>query len=136
MKQGLHAEEIATYIEENLDKDLTLEEIAQEFHYSKSYIARIFSKEEGCTIYQYIKKQRLNKAAQKLAETDEAIIDIAYEAHYGSQQAFTLAFRQVYFVAPQVYRRNYALLQNQAAFMPSIMAFYNRVQAFQRRLSA
>lgn len=45
-------------------------------------------------------------AAQKLVETEKPIIEIAYEAQYASQQAFTLAFHQLYLETPQIYRKN------------------------------
>lgn len=99
------AEKLAAYIDENIDKDLTLDKIAEEFHYSKFYIARIFQGSTGCTVYKYIQRQRLKEAARKLIETDKAIVEIAYEAHYNSQQAFTLAFRRLYLRTPQEYRR-------------------------------
>ncbi len=45
-------------------------------------------------------------AAQKLVETDQPIVEIAYESHYDSQQAFTLAFKQLYECTPNIYRKN------------------------------
>lgn len=45
-------------------------------------------------------------AAQKLAETEQPIVEIAYEAHYDSQQAFTFAFKQLYECTPNTYRKN------------------------------
>lgn len=104
--EHLIVEKISSYIEDNLDKDLSLEDIAKKFHYSKYHINRAFSESKGCTIYKYIQTCRLKEAARKLAETDEPIVEIAYDAHYGSQPAFTQAFRQVYFCTPQVYRKN------------------------------
>lgn len=39
-------------------------------------------------------------------ETERPIVEIAYEAHYDSQQAFTLAFKQLYECTPNIYRKN------------------------------
>ena len=94
-----------SYIEENPDGDLSLDEISRRLNYSKFYIARAFSEEMGCTLYKYIQGRRLAEAARKLAETEMPIVEIAYEAHYNSQQAFTLAFHQYYQCTPQVYRK-------------------------------
>lgn len=99
-------EKIIEYIEVNLESDLSLDRIAKAFSYSKYYIARVFAEKTDSTIYQYIKKRRLTVAAGKLVDTDEPIIEIACEAHYDSQQAFTFAFRQLYQCTPQVYRKN------------------------------
>ena len=97
---------ILSYIEKNLDEDLSLSCIEEEVHYSKFYINRLFAKETGCTIYKYIQKRRITEAARQLAGSVKPIAEIAQEAHYNSQQAFTLAFRQVYLCTPQEYRKN------------------------------
>ena len=94
------------YIETHIDEDLPLAKIAGELSYSKFYIARIFTKETKCTVYKYIQGRRLTLAAQKLVETEQPIVEIAYEAHYDSQQAFTLAFKQFYGCTPGIYRKN------------------------------
>lgn len=106
MSENNIIEKIVEYIEENLNEDLTLDKIAKELNYSKFYIARVFVEKTECTIYKYIQGRRLTLAAQKLVETQKPIIEIAYEAHYNSQQAFTLAFHQLYFCTPQTYRKN------------------------------
>lgn len=97
---------IIDYIEEYLEEDLSLDKLAENLNYSKFYIARVFMEKTGTSIYKYIQGRRLTLAAQKLVETKKPIIDIAYEAHYNSQQAFTLAFHQLYLCTPQVYRKN------------------------------
>ena len=87
---------VVDYIETHMDEDLPLDKIADALNYSKFYIARIFTEETKCTVYKYIQGRRLTLAAGKLVETEQPIVEIAYEAHYNSQQAFTLAFKQVY----------------------------------------
>jgi len=98
-------EKILLYIEEHLDKELSLEKIAKELSYSKFYIARIFKDNTGTTLYKYIQGRRLDEAARKLAETKRPIVEIALEAGYSSQQAFTRSFRYAYICTPQQYRK-------------------------------
>lgn len=93
-----------SYIEQNLEKNLNLDEISEKMNYSKFHLNRLFSEKVGCTIYKYIQMRRITEAARKLVHTDEPVIDIAMEANYNSQQAFTLAFRQIYLCTPQAYR--------------------------------
>ncbi len=97
---------VVDYIETHMEEDLPLDKIANALNYSKFYIARIFTEKTQCTVYKYIQGRRLTFAAQKLVETDKPIIEIAYEAHYDSQQAFTLAFKQLYECTPKIYRKN------------------------------
>ncbi len=75
---------------------MPLDKIANALNDSKFYIARFFTEEIKCTVYKYIQGRRLTLAAQKLVETEQPIVEIAYEAHYDSQQTFTLAFKQLY----------------------------------------
>lgn len=108
MKDHSIVKQTLSYIEDHLSEDLTLDKIAGELHYSKSYISRAFLTEAGCTLYQYIRERRITEAARKLAETDLPIVEIAYEAHYNSQQAFTLAFHKIYLCTPKEYRKRRA----------------------------
>lgn len=98
-------EEVLSYIEDHLGQDLSLEEIARELNYSKYYVARAFKENTGMTLHKYIQGRRLSEAARKLAQTEQPIIEVAFDAGYGSQQAFTQAFRQEYLCTPREYRR-------------------------------
>ncbi len=100
MKDQSIVEKTAAYIDGHLKEDLSLERLAKEMHYSKFYLERVFKENMGCTVYQYIKRRRLTEAARELLETDKPIVEIAFEARYSTQQAFTLAFRQVYACTP------------------------------------
>lgn len=99
------AEKVTAYIESHLEQELSLEKIARELNYSKYYMARAFRKSTGITLHKYIQGRRLDEAARKLAQTGQPIIEIAFDAGYGSQQAFTQAFRVEYLCTPQEYRR-------------------------------
>lgn len=95
---------VLDYIEDNLEADLSLEAVADKVGYSKFHLSRVFAEHMGCTLYKYIQSRRLTIAAEKLATTEKPIIQIADEAHYSSQQAFTFAFKQLYQCTPQRYR--------------------------------
>lgn len=105
MKKEEAARRALAYIERNLDSGLDLEKIAQALNYSKFYVARAFKEHTGETLHRYIQDRRLERAAERLLETEQPIIEIALEAGYGSQQAFTQAFRVVYGRTPQEYRK-------------------------------
>lgn len=106
MNNKVVVKKIVNYIETHMSEDLSLDKIADALHYSKFYLARIFAKETGSTVYRYIQGRRLTLAARKLVETKRPIVEIAYEAQYDSQQAFTLAFKRVYECTPKMYRKN------------------------------
>ena len=98
-------EKVIAYIEDNLENDIDMQVIAESIGYSKFHLNRIFTEETGRTIYKYLQARRLTVAAQKLVDTDKPITQIAYEAGYNSQQAFSLAFKQVYLYPPKTYRK-------------------------------
>lgn len=95
---------VLNYIEENIEKEINVDKIAKSAGYSKFYLNRIFSECAGITIYKYLQSRRLTIAAEKLTNTNEPIAQIAYEAGYDSQQAFSLAFKQLYVHPPKIYR--------------------------------
>ncbi len=104
------------YIEKHLQEGLNLNDIAKHTGYSKYHLNRIFSETVGCTIHKYIQKRRLTKAAEMLAYTDIPIAQIALEAQYESQQAFTLAFRQLYVKTPLLYRKTGEFIPKQPKY--------------------
>lgn len=117
-------EKILLYIEAHLEKELSLEKIAEELSYSKFYMARAFKDSTGMTLYKYIQGRRLDEAARKLAETKTAIVDVAFEAGYSSQQAFTQAFRCVYACTPKEYRQRGVFVPKQNRIYMSMRAAY------------
>lgn len=119
MSQKTIVQLIVTYIEGHLFEEMEIKTIAEELHYSKFYLARVFREYTGSTIYKYIQNRRLTEAARMLVETEMPIVEIAYEVCYHSQQAFTLAFHQVYLCTPQVYRKNQIFYPKQIRLMRS-----------------
>ena len=97
-------EKVIDYIEENLEKEINLDNISKNIGYSKFYLNRIFTEYTGITIYKYLQKRRLTMAAEKLVKTDKPIMQIAYEAGYDTQQSFSFAFKQEYLYPPKIYR--------------------------------
>lgn len=97
---------IVTYIEDNLDKDIYLEEIIRMTRLSKFHFIRIFKALTGTTLNEYIRRRKLSKAAYELVETTTSIIDIAIFYGYGSQEAFTRAFKDMYGATPKAFRVN------------------------------
>ena len=96
---------VLDYIEGHLKEELNLEQIAEHAGYSRFHLNRMFMEETGCTIYKYVQERRLTLAAEKLVDTDMDIAQISYDAGYQSQQAFSLAFKQVYGCPPGTYRK-------------------------------
>lgn len=104
-RKVLNIQTAINFIENNIDKKLSLCMIAQALNYSKYHLHRMFNEVLGMTIHEYIQRRQLTEAAKWLIFSKKSIIDIAILCGYESQQAFTLVFKEMYKETPAVYRR-------------------------------
>lgn len=93
------------FIEEHLQNDLNITDIAAKSCFSPFHFQRLFQAISGFSVYQYIRNRRLSEAALLLEKTDRSILDIAIDFGYGSQEAFGRAFSQYFGITPAKYRK-------------------------------
>ena len=93
------------WIDNHLDKSLTLDDVAAKAGYSKWHLQRMFKESTGQSLGSYIRKRRLTKAALALRLTSKSILEIALQYHFDSQQTFTRAFKRQFSATPASYRR-------------------------------
>ncbi len=82
-------------------------ELGQEVGMSRSAFSKHFGTLVGMSPYQYLTAVRMQKAAQYLRTTDEALMLIAESVGYESEAAFSNAFKQYFEVRPGEYRRHH-----------------------------
>ncbi|HOO89771.1 MAG TPA: GNAT family N-acetyltransferase [Syntrophales bacterium] len=92
------------HIEAHLDEPLTLGTIAGKLGYSLYHIHHMFTKTVGIPIHTYIRRRQLTEAARLLVFTNTPIVDIALQAGYDSQQAFSSIFKSMYKLPPKRFR--------------------------------
>ncbi|KAJ51690.1 AraC-like DNA-binding protein [Clostridium tetanomorphum] len=97
--------EAIDYIETHLSEKLDLDIIANAVHYSKYHLHRMFSDTVGLTIHDYVQRRQLTEAAKLLVFSEKTIMDIALEAGYASQQAFSNIFKIMYKQSPHQFRK-------------------------------
>lgn len=97
---------IQNYINENLTNTLTLEAIAEEFHFSPYWLSRLYHRDAGETVMGYVRKQRLRQAVYDLLNADCSITEIAMKYGYDSPDAFTRVFRGHYGMSPKEYKQS------------------------------
>jgi len=103
-----HIEELLRavgYIEAHLDGPFRLAETAREAGMSAFHFSRVFASVTGEPASEYARKRRLTRAADRLLSSGDAVIDIALDSGFDSQEAFTRAFRRWYGVPPARFRR-------------------------------
>lgn len=98
--------EAIKYIEDNLESNLQIEDIANKAYISPFYFQKAFSLLCGYTVGEYIRNRRLANAGNDLLTTDEKIIDIAMKYRYDSPDSFTKAFTRFHGSTPTAVRKN------------------------------
>lgn len=96
--------QVVSYINENLDQNLTLAELAAIVRMSPHYFTSLFKQSTGLTPHQYVTKSRIEKAKQLLLRRDLTLVEICQEVGFESQSHFTRVFRQYTKTTPKVYR--------------------------------
>jgi AraC family transcriptional regulator len=102
---GWRMRRLISYIEENLEGDLSLEAMATEVEVSPLYLARAFKAAIGQSPHQYVLARRLERAKELLRNTDTPIVDVALDAGFSSQSHLSNWFVRLVGVSPAVYRR-------------------------------
>ena len=82
------------YLNENMTKDITLDDIATRFFVSKYYLCRAFKKHNGISIHGYINQKRVLYAKQ-LIESGESASGAAYRVGFGDYSAFYRAYVKI-----------------------------------------
>lgn len=88
------------YIEDNLENEININELAKIVGISSNSLQRIFNFMSGITISEYIKKRRLSNAFEEIKTTDKKIIDIAIKYRYNSSISFDRAFKKAFGITP------------------------------------
>ncbi len=98
--------EVLSYIEENLSKNITIEELAQMVHFHPNYFTRFFRDHIGCSPIQYINKMRLNRAKDLLRTTSLSIKEITDLTGYNDPSYFSKNFKKNIGLSPIEYRNS------------------------------
>ncbi|MEP9388324.1 AraC family transcriptional regulator [Mesorhizobium sp. KR9-304] len=92
------------FIESHLDKDITLDDVAEASGVSRFHMSRAFGDALDKSVMRYVRARRLTEAALQLADGAPDILSVALDAGYGSHEAFTRAFREQFGLTPEQLR--------------------------------
>ena len=93
------------HVEARLGESMTLEELARVASFSPFHFHRIFAAFTGESLAAFIRRLRLERAAQQLLHHGAPVTDIALGAGYETPSAFTRAFAALFGVSPTEYRK-------------------------------
>jgi AraC-like DNA-binding protein len=97
------ADRVAVLLRQRLNEPPSLEEIGREVGCSPFYLSRTFSREMGMTIPQFIRKIRMERAAELLRSGKYNVTEAAMEVGYSSLSHFSQAFCQTMGCCPALY---------------------------------
>jgi AraC family transcriptional regulator len=99
---------VTDYIEQNLDKDLRLAELAALARMSPYHFARLFKCSTGVPPHRFVIRQRIIRASAFLTMPDFSVAQISRMVGFRTPSHFTTVFRRVTGVTPRGYRTEYS----------------------------
>jgi transcriptional regulator GlxA family with amidase domain len=98
-------EEIRQYLDDNLYQQHTIQDLCRQFTINREKLQVGFHELVHSTVHAYIIRQRLERAAQRLVESDDSIKAIAIESGYKKQRSFNKTFKTIYRLTPATFRK-------------------------------
>lgn len=94
-----------TYILYNLEEDISVDDVSSFCGVSKYHLNRIFRKETGEAIYEFIKRNRIERSAWRLkVEKDKSVTEICSDYGY-SPSNYTTEFKKSLHISPSLFRK-------------------------------
>ena len=96
--------DIMNYLK-NHYKDVTLDELAENFSLSKPYLSKYIKENAGITFQEAVKKARMKKARTMLKDSNQTVENIAATVGYDNVEHFNRLFKKTYGMTPVQFRR-------------------------------
>lgn len=93
-----------TYIQKHIHENITREDIAKEIYMNVDYLSRIFKKEMGISLKDYIVSEKMKLAVAMLSNTDFSVSMIAANLGFTNFSYFAQVFKKFYNMSPSEYR--------------------------------
>ena len=88
------------YLNKNAPQQIVRWKLADTVHVSEDYLTRIFHKEIGLSLWEYLNRYRIYIATKMLLETNDTIYEIAENSGFQDQAYFCRVFKKIYGVPP------------------------------------
>lgn len=121
--------DVLYYIHKDISRDLPAKKLAEVAAYSEQHFHRIFKSVVGESIHQYIRRTRMEYAANQLMfDVDSSVLEIANKCGFNSLSSFSRAFKATFHVAPGAWRQH-DIDSDEKPYLkdPEIAAGYHRV---------
>ena len=105
--QKSHIERACRFINENYQKNISLDDISGEVHLNKSYLIRLFKKELSTTPNHYLNETRLFYAKNMLLQSNLSINEIGKACGFSDPAYFSKCFKACFNKTPAEYKKLY-----------------------------
>ena len=95
---------IIEYLNKNINKEITIDELSRQFHFDKTYIMKRFKKELNVSIHEYINTIRILNSL-KYFRDDTYFLSIAFKNGFNSLEYFSETFKKIVGVNPTTYKK-------------------------------
>lgn len=98
-------DECITYIKTHLDRDLSLQKVAEYVHFHPNYLSGKLKEKVGLPYSVFVLKLRMELASELLMDTNDKIQEIAVRCGFNDSNYFNRMFRREYNISPEQYRK-------------------------------
>lgn len=95
---------IIEYLNNNINKEITIDELSTLFYFNKTYIMKKFKKELNISIHEYINTIRIYNSLPYFKE-DNYILNIAFKNGFNSLEYYSEIFKKNIGVSPNIYKK-------------------------------
>ena len=96
--------EILIFIHENINNKITIDDLESNFYYNRYYIMKLFKKEIGLSIIEYINSIRIYNSIMDLKKENTNLINIAFKNGFYSLEYFSETFKQIAKLSPKKFK--------------------------------
>lgn len=95
---------ILDFLDVNLNRKVSIEEIADKFYYNRYYIMKLFKKELGISISVYINSLRIYHSMFEIKDSNHSLTRIAINNGFYSLEYFSEIFHKIMGISPRIYK--------------------------------
>lgn len=122
------------YIQQHIDETISIEDVANHFHFSKYHFSRVFKAETGESLYGFIKRLRMEQSAVRLKlEKDKFITDIGNDYGYSSSN-YSSAFRKHHHISPAEFRQSSQQTSVPYPFSPDNLVSFQAFEEYDKQI--
>lgn len=99
--------QIVEYLNDNIEKDISLDQCARDFNYNPNYLSRMFKKQFGQNFTDYVIAKKMERCKELLLHTNITVNELTERFGYSCPQNFIRVFKKYTLMTPGQFRKQY-----------------------------